>query len=53
MVPGVNEIQLKEVDMCRVYLRVIMLSEMANVQGKTIPRENDRTMEERVVIVIA
>ena len=36
-IPGVKAHQLKEVNMCMVYLRVIMLSEMANVQGNAIP----------------
>ena len=37
MVPGVNANQLKEVNMFSVYLQVIMLSEIANVQGSAIP----------------
>ena len=37
MIPGVNVDQIKAVNMCRVYLQVIMLSDMANVQGTVIP----------------
>ena len=36
-VPGINEAQLRAVNMCRIYLRVIMVSEMANIQGTAIP----------------
>ena len=36
-IPGINEAQLRAVNMCRIYLKVIMVSEMANIQGTAIP----------------
>ena len=36
-IPEVNESQLKAVNMCRVYLQVIKLSKMDNMQGTEIP----------------
>ena len=35
-IPGINEAQLRAVNMCRIYLRVIMVSDMANAQGTAI-----------------
>ena len=37
MIPGVNKVQLRAVNMRRVYMKVIMVSDMANVQGTAIP----------------
>ena len=36
-IPGVNEAQLRSVNMCLIYMRVIMVSDMANVHGTVIP----------------
>ena len=35
-IPGINQAQLRAVKMCRIYLRVIMVSDMANTQGTAI-----------------
>ena len=36
-ITGINEAQLRAVNMCQIYLRVIMVSDMANTQGTAIP----------------
>ena len=35
-IPGVNKAQLRAVNMCWIYMRVIMVSHMANAQGTAI-----------------
>ena len=35
-IPGINEAQLRAVNMCQIYLRVIMVSDMVNAQGTAI-----------------
>ena len=36
-IPGVKRIQLETANLCRVYMRVIMVSEIANMQGNAVP----------------
>ena len=36
-IPGITDPQLRAVNMCQIYLRVIMVSEIANMQGTAIP----------------
>ena len=36
-IPGVTRIQLETANLCRVYMRVIMVSEIANMQGNAVP----------------
>ena len=37
-ISGINEDQLRAVNMYQIYLRVIMVSDMVNAQGTTIPQ---------------
>ena len=36
-IPGVRKTQLEIANLCRLYMRVIMVSEIANVQGNAVP----------------